>query len=167
MAITAPAAIQALRILRVRFIGDFLRVNSELLDPKLEADGVLASVLAAGSARRKLLVCPLPRGGVGDGSHVGGDLGDLPADGRRTKHQRQTAIERFDHHVVEPNPGEQTGGDNKRRERRPPGGQRSGWLQLLGHRGQHARTKLGRCAEGRHLTEPAFDVVVHCDSFAI
>ncbi|MFI5460354.1 MAG: hypothetical protein ACHRXM_33470 [Isosphaerales bacterium] len=150
-----------------RFIGGFLHIDSELLDHLLEPDPVLAGVIGVRSDRREPLVHPLPGGGIGDGSYVGGDLRGLSGDGRRTEHNRETAIERVIHPVIERQACKHTDGDGECRAERTAGGCHGGRAQLGGRGSQHSRTQLGRCAAGCHLLEPAFDVVVHFHSFTI
>jgi hypothetical protein len=168
MLIAAPATIQIpLRILLRRFICGFLEVESELLDQLLEPDRVLAGGIVVGPVRREPFVYPLARGGIGDGSNVGGNLGGLLAHGGRTEHDRQTTIELVAYPKIECQTRQHPDRHGKRGTERPPRGQGSDGPQRLVHRRQHATTKFGGCAPGRHLMEPALDLIVHFLSFTI
>jgi hypothetical protein len=168
MLIAAPATIQIpLRIFLRRFIGGFLEVESELLDQLLEPDRVPAGGIVVGPVCCEPFVHPLARGGIGDRSNVGRNLGGLLAHGGRTEHDRQTTIEPVAYPKIECQTRQHPDGHGKRRTERPPRGQGSDGPQRLVHRRQHATTKLGGCAPGRHLMEPALDLIVHFLSFTI
>jgi len=111
---------------------------------------VRAGVIVVGSARRKPLVHPLPGGGVGDRSDVGGDFRGLSVDGRRTEHNRETPVDRVIDPGINRQAGKHKGGDRERETVSPTGV--SGCVQLTGYGGQHSRTKLRRGAARRHLT---------------
>ncbi|MGP0064631.1 MAG: hypothetical protein ACLQGP_13665 [Isosphaeraceae bacterium] len=148
-------------------MGGSFQIDGEFPDHPAETDGVLAGVIATGPARDEPIIGPPTGGGIGDGSHLGGNLLGLPGDGTRTERDGEAAIERVIHPEVQGQAGKQADGDGQRSRKPPARGPESLRIQLVGHRSEHLKSQFRRCAPRSHPTQPAFDVVVHSDSSTI